>query len=86
MEMNHSEIEKLKKEIKDELDERYDAKYVRISSCNDIQSSVNGKLSNDNTRIEIISHDFGTMKKLLWAVASGSIGSLVVAFFELILK
>lgn len=86
MEMTHSEIEKLKKEIREELDERYDAKYVRITSCNDIQSSVNGKLSNDNTRIEIISHDFETMKKLLWAVASGSIGSLVVAFFELILK
>lgn len=86
MELNYSEIEKLKKEIKAELDERYDAKYVRISSCNDIQSSVNGKLSKDNTRIEIISHDFATMKKLLWAVASGSIGSLAVAFFELILK
>lgn len=78
MPLTHDEIVELKKE--------FDERYVQISDCNDIQASVNGKFSNDDKRIEIISHDFGTMKKLLWAVASASIGSLVVAFFELILK
>ena len=48
--------------------------------------AVNKKFSNDDKRIEIISHDFAVIKKLMWAVASASIGSLVVAFFELILK
>ena len=69
-------------EIKNELDDRY----VLQSECNEKQDAVNKKFSNDDKRIEIISHDFATIKKLMWAVASASIGSLVVAFFELILK
>ena len=51
-----------------------------------MQGSVNKKLFNDDKRIEIITHDFAVVKKLMWAVASASIGSLAVAFFELILK
>jgi hypothetical protein len=82
MPLTHEEILALKKE----LDERYDNRYVQISDCNDIQEKNTKRFSNDDKRIEIISHDFGTMKKLLWAVASASIGSLVVAFFELVLK
>jgi hypothetical protein len=57
---------------------------MKIDACNDTQKSVNKKLSNDDKRIEIISHDFGTIKKLMWAVASASIGSLVTAIFELL--
>ena len=68
--------------IKEELDERY----VKQRDCEGKQEQVNKKLSNDDKRIEIISHDFAIIKKLMWAVASASIGSLVVAVFELILK
>lgn len=82
MEMNHSEIEKLKKEIKDELAQLF----VTKNDCNDIQSDVAKKFSNDDKRIELISHDFAVIKKLMWAVATTGIGSLVVAFIELILK
>lgn len=82
MPLTHEEVLALKKE----LDERYDNRYVQISNCNDIQDENKKKLANDDKRIEIITHDFATVKKLMWAVASASIGSLVVAFFELILK
>ena len=68
--------------IKEELDERY----VKQRDCEGKQEQVNKKFSNDDKRIEIISHDFDIIKKLMWAVASASIGSLVVAVFELILK
>lgn len=82
MELTHNEIEKLKKEIKDEILNIV----VTKEECNDVQGSVNKKLFNDDKRIEIITHDFAVVKKLMWAVASASIGSLAVAFFELILK
>lgn len=78
MALNHEDIQELKKV--------FDDRYVLQSDCNDKQELVNKKFSNDDKRIEIISHDFGVIKKLMWAVASASIGSLVVAFFELILK
>ena len=69
-------------DIKNELDDRY----VLQSDCNDKQDAVNKKFSSDDKRIAIISHDFATIKKLMWAIASASIGSLVAAFFELIFK
>ena len=71
-----------KADLKNEFDERY----VQQKSCNDIQIQNNSRFSNDDKRIEIMVHDFGIIKKLMWAVATASIGSLVVAFFELILK
>jgi hypothetical protein len=70
------------KVIVEELDERY----VKQRDCEEKQEQVNKKFSNDDKRIEIISHDFAIIKKLMCAVASASIGSLVVAVFELILK
>lgn len=78
MPLNHEDIQELKKVLDD--------RYVLQSDCNDRQEIVNKRFSNDDKRIEIISHDFGVIKKLMWTVASASIGSLVVAFFELILK
>lgn len=82
MALDHEEVQLLKSEIFEQADERY----VRIEDCTEKQESVNKKFANDDKRIEIISHDFAVIKKLMWAVASASIGSLVVAFFELILK
>lgn len=78
MPLNHEDIQELKKV--------FDDRYVLQSDCNDKQEIINTKFSNDDKRIEIISHDFGVIKKLMWTVTSASVGSLVVAFFELILK
>lgn len=76
--ITHDDITELKKE--------FDDRYVLQSDCNEKQEKVNNKFSNDDKRIAIMSHDFDVIKKLMWAVATASIGSLVVAFFELILK
>ena len=72
--------------VEKKLIERGDERYVMASECNARQGKINNRFANDDKRIEIISHDFGVIKKLMWAVASASIGSLVVAFFELVLK
>lgn len=69
-----------------ELKQVFDDRYVLQSDCESTQRDISKKFAKDDKRIEIISHDFGVIKKLMWAVATASIGSLVVAFFELILK
>jgi hypothetical protein len=69
-----------------ELKRVFDDRYVLQSDCNEKQERVNKKFSNDDKRIELMSHDFDVIKKLMWAVATSSIGALVVAVFELILK
>jgi hypothetical protein len=76
--LEHDDITELKKV--------FDDRYVLQSDCNEKQERVNKKFSNDDKRIELISHDFDVIKKLMWAVATSSIGALVVAVFELILK
>lgn len=76
----------LNKEDIIELESILDDRYVLQNDCNSKQETFNKRFANDDKRIEIISHDFNVIKKLMWAVASASIGSLVVAFFELVLK
>lgn len=78
MALEHDDITELKRV--------FDDRYVLQSDCNEKQEKVNKKFSNDDKRIELISHDFDVIKKLMWAVATSSIGALVVAVFELILK
>lgn len=69
-----------------ELESFFDDRYVLKSSCNEKQQSVDRKFADDDKRIVLIAHDFNIIKKLMWAIASASIGSLAVAFFELILR
>lgn len=78
MALEHDDITELKRV--------FDDRYVLQSDCNEKQEKVNKKFSNDDKRIELITHDFDVIKKLMWAVATSSIGALVVAVFELILK
>lgn len=66
--------------------DEFDGRYVMQADCNDRQENINRKFANDDKRIEIVMHDFETIKKLMWAVATASIGSLVTALFELILR
>ena len=68
------------------LKREFDDRYVMQADCNDRQENINRKLANDDKRIEIVMHDFATIKKLMWTVATASIGSLVTALFELILR
>ena len=70
----------------DTLEKRFDDRYVLKEECNDKQKQNATKFANDDKRIEIMSREFSTVKKLIWAIASASIGSLIAAIFELILK
>lgn len=78
MVLDHNDIMELKKV--------FDDRYVLQSDCSETQASVNKKLSKDDTRIELLVHDFKVIKWLITTVAVSSIGALVVSFFELILK
>lgn len=70
------------KEIKKELDERY----VQQVDCDDIQRETNKKFANDDKRIDLLSHRINVWNKLLWTIATTSVGALVTSIFQLILK
>lgn len=78
MQINNIEWDNLKKELDD--------RYVKQRDCNETQEKINKKFANDNARIEIITHEFKTIKWLITTIATASIGALVVNLFDLILK
>lgn len=80
--MTHEEYNSLKGEIFAEADRRY----VVVDDCNEKQERINAKFAKDDKRIEIISHDFGIIKKLMWTITTACITSLVVTILELVFK
>lgn len=72
--------------IKDEIFKDADNRYVHIEDCNTKQENVNKKFANDDKRIDLLIAKINIWEKLLWAIASASVGALVVSVFELILK
>lgn len=80
--LEHSEVQAIKKEILEEADERY----VKVESCAEKQEAVNKKFANDDKRIDKLIDRMEIWNKLFWIIASSSIGALVVAFLELIIK
>ena len=68
------------------LRDEFDSRYVMQADCNDRQENINRKFANDDKRIELIAQDFNTIKNLIKVVATASIGSLITALFELILR
>lgn len=82
MALTHEEITAIKNEVIAECKNIF----VQIDDCIDKQQSINNKFANDDKRIDILIGEFGVFKKLLWTIATSSIGALVIAFFNLILK
>lgn len=78
MPIEHEDITELKKV--------FDDRYVLQSDCSERQESINKKFANDDKRIEKLFDKLAIWDKLLWAIATASVGALVVAFLELILK
>ena len=72
--------------IMDSIIKRGDERYVMLSNCSERQEAINKKFANDDKRIDRIINRVAIWEKLLWAIASASIGALVLSFFELILK
>lgn len=78
MAVTHEDIQELKTV--------FDDRYVLQSDCATTQEQVSKKLANDDKRIDKLFDRLNMWNKLLWAIASASIGALVVSFLELILK
>lgn len=78
MAVTHEDIQELKTV--------FDDRYVLQSDCATTQENVSKKLANDDKRIDKLFDRLKLWDKLLWAIASASIGALAVSFLELILK
>ena len=73
-------------EERKEIEELFDSRYVLKDDCTERKESIDKRFANDDKRIEMIAHDFKTIKKLLWIVASAGIGEVAALLFSLITK
>ena len=80
--MTLEELDELKKHIFADADNRY----VHIEDCNTKQENVNKRFANDDKRIDLLIAKINIWEKLLWAIASASVGALVTSILELIMK
>lgn len=78
MPIDHEDITELKKV--------FDDRYVMQADCSERQENINKKFANDDKRIEKLIDKLAVWDKLLWVIATASVGALVAAFLELILK
>lgn len=72
MAISHEDMQ----EIKRVLDDRY----VQIADCDKKQTAMNGKLANDDKRIELIISQQKLNNWLTTAIASGIIALLIKVF------
>lgn len=80
--MTHEEV----KSLKEELTKDFDNRYVLQNDCDEVQKKTAKKFANDDKRIEIIVNKMNVWNKLLWTIATTSVGALVASVFELIIK
>ena len=73
-------------EEKQELEDFCNARYVRKDDCIERKEHMEEKLANDDKRIEVIEHDFGVLKRLLWLIAGEGAAALVAMLINLIVK
>ena len=68
------------------LEKRLDERYVKQSTCNQTHKEIAVKLANDDKRIEIGLAKLGVVEKLMWTIATATIGTLIATVFGIIFK
>lgn len=69
-------------EIQGVLDDRY----VLKDDCVERQETVNKKFANDDKRIELLIQKWNTLEKLVWTIATATVGTLVTTIMQIIMK
>ncbi len=72
----------LTRDEKKELQEEFDNRYVQNCICRKIQNEHKDKFANDDKRIELQQHDFQILTKLVWIIATATVGQLIATVFE----
>lgn len=68
------------------LEKRLDGRYVKQSTCNQTHREIAGKLANDDKRIEVVITKLGVAEKLMWTIATATIGTLIATVFGIIFR
>lgn len=76
--MEHDEVMKLQN--------AFDDRYVLKDDCVERQEMVNKKFANDDKRIELLIQKWNTLEKLVWTIATATVGTLVTTIVQFVVK
>lgn len=69
-----------------EIQDVFDDRYVLKDDCVERQEAVNKKFANDDKRIELLIQKWNTLEKLVWTIATATVGTLVTTIAQIIIK
>ena len=64
----------------------FDDRYVLKDDCVERQEMVNNKFANDDKRIELLIQKWNTLEKLVWTIATATVGTLVTTIVQFVVK
>lgn len=64
----------------------FDDRYVLKDDCVERQETVNKKFANDDKRIELLIQKWNTLEKLVWTIATATVGTLVTTIVQVFMK
>lgn len=76
--MEHDEVMKLQ--------DVFDDRYILKDDCVERQETVNKKFANDDKRIELLIQKWNTLEKLVWTIATATVGTLVTTIVQVFVK
>lgn len=69
-----------------EIQDVFDDRYVLKNDCVERQETVNKKFANDDKRIELLIQKWNTLEKLVWTIATATVGTLVTTIMQIFMK
>lgn len=78
MAITHEDMQEIKKVLDD--------RYVQIADCDNKQTEVNNRFSNDDTRIKLFEQKMKSWEWMFKLIATGTVGTLITSILSLILK
>lgn len=78
MALTHEDMQEIKKVLDD--------RYVQIADCDNKQTEVNNRFSNDDTRIKLFEQKMKSWEWMFKLIATGTVGTLITSILSLILK
>lgn len=76
--MEHDEVMRLQ--------DVFDDRYVLKDDCVERQETVNKKFANDDKRIELLIQKWSTLEKLVWIIATATVGTLITTIVQSFVK
>lgn len=70
----------------EDIIQHLDDRYVMKTDCNDNQKKINESLSGVKTKIDLFEQKWNILEKLIWAIATATIGTLVTTTLSLIMR